>query len=233
MSLESIKYPGGDEFVNRLISSCPILEDLVVKRCENDNVTIFNIVVPSLKSLVLHESWDKFVAEAHGFLLDAPSLELLEVFDNTCRILVVTSNMPKIVEAKDVGGIFCCLVHLKMCTCEPEWLELLMHVLKKSPKLRALKFEKCPGQGVVPCSPWMEPSSVPDCLLSSLETVEWVMYKGTEEENEVVALILRSGSCLRKVTIHPISTSNSKKLRMIKELSLSPRRSPTCQLAFD
>lgn len=75
----------------------------------------------------------------------------------------------------------------------------------------------------------MEPSSVPDCLLSILETVEWVMYKGTEEENEVVAFILRSGSCLRKVTIHPISTSNSKKLRMIKELSLSP----TCQLAFD
>ncbi|CAL9243780.1 unnamed protein product [Arabidopsis halleri] len=109
-----------------------------------------------------------------------------------------------------------------------------MCVLKNSPKLRALKFIKCPGEDAVPCSPpWIEPSSVPDCLLSSLETVEWVKYKGTEEEKEVVAFILRSGSFLKKVTIQPRSTSNSKKLRMIKELSLTPRRSPTCQLAFD
>lgn len=52
LSLKCVKYPG-DEFVERLLSSCPVLESLVVKQCLDDNVNIFTIKVPSLKTLVL------------------------------------------------------------------------------------------------------------------------------------------------------------------------------------
>ncbi|XP_006401348.2 probable FBD-associated F-box protein At1g32375 isoform X2 [Eutrema salsugineum] len=247
----SVSFPSfpGDEFVNRLLSSCPVLEDLVVNRSTGDNVAVFNIIVPSLKSLVLHGPWI-FEAEAHGFVIDAPSLELLDVLDTTNAFFVIRSNMPKIVEANVViscdhpeqimgsitsvkrlclcvkdaypaGSIFCCLLSLKICTCETEWLNLLMHVLRDSPKLRTLKFEKCRGpENVEPRQSWIEPSAVPECLSSSLETVEWVKYKGTEEEKEVVAFILRNGSCLKTGTINPLqSTSHREKFEMIKELA--------------
>lgn len=39
-----------------------------------------------------------------------------------------------------VGSILCSLVHLTLCTCETEWLNLLIRVLKYSPNLRALKL---------------------------------------------------------------------------------------------
>ena len=87
-------------------------------------------------------------------------------------------------------------------------------------------------EGTRPC--WNDPSSVPECLSSSLETLEWVGYQGSKEEKEVATFILRTGSCLKEVTIiTPKSSDSDKKLEMLRELSLSARRSPTCQLVFD
>ncbi|CAN7058808.1 unnamed protein product [Brassica rapa subsp. trilocularis] len=126
------------------------------------------------------------------------------------------------------------LVHLTLCTCDTEWLNLLVSMLRDSPSLRALKLEQYHG---LPAhhlrAYWNEPSSVPVCLLSSLETLEWVNYEGTEEEKEVVGFMFRNGSCLKKVTISSKSNDCNKKLEMIKELTWSIRCSPTCQLAFD
>ncbi|CAA7062593.1 unnamed protein product [Microthlaspi erraticum] len=256
LSLVNMKYPG-DEFVNRLLSSCPVLEDLVVRRNLRDNVATFNIIVPSLKSLVLRKS--SFVDKAHGYVIDAPSLELLEVFDSTSGFFIAKSNMPNIVEAtvvlscdhpeqilcsitsvkrlylctKDAhlaGTIFCSLLSLKIFIVEKQWSSLLMDALRNSPKLQNLIFGKW---AVEPRQCWSEPKSVPECVLSSLETVEWVKYKGAEDEKQVVEFILRNGSCLKKVTIKTESTSDREKLEMIRELSYSPRGSPTCRLAFD
>lgn len=41
-----------------------------------------------------------------------------------------------------VGNVFHRLVHLKICTCATEWLNLLVSVLSESPKLRALKLDQ-------------------------------------------------------------------------------------------
>ncbi|CAF1698794.1 unnamed protein product, partial [Brassica napus] len=52
-----------------------------------------------------------------------------------------------------------------------------MRLLNDSPNLRHLKFQKCHEiEGTRPC--WNDPSSVPECLSSSLETLEWVGYQG-------------------------------------------------------
>ncbi|KAF3549022.1 hypothetical protein DY000_02001753 [Brassica cretica] len=107
-----------------------------------------------------------------------------------------------------------------------------MRLLNDSPNLRFLKLQQCHNsEHMRPC--WNDSSSVPECLSSSLETLEWVGYEGRKEEKEVAAFILRSGRCLKKVTISSKSTDSDKKLEMLKDLSLSFRRSPTCQLAFD
>ncbi|KAL1188912.1 putative FBD-associated F-box protein [Cardamine amara subsp. amara] len=265
LGLLSVKYPSGD-FVQRLLSNCPVLKDLRVEQCPGDNVNIFTVKVASLKSLCLHTSNDRVVEDAHGLVIDAPCLEWLDLLDNTGGFCIIENNMPNIVNAhidvtyslpgkimtsitsverldlclltsKDaypVGSIFCRLVYLKICTCETEWLNLLMRVLGDSPKLRALRLERYHACRASQSRPyWSEPSSVPECVLSNLETLEWEDYEGTEEEKEMAAFILRNGSCLKKVTINPISTSLLKKLEMIKDLSFSPRSSPTCRLSFD
>ncbi|CAN7009126.1 unnamed protein product [Brassica rapa subsp. trilocularis] len=58
-------------------------------------------------------------------------------------------------------------------------------------------------------------------------------FEGTKEEKEVVDFILRNGRCLTKVTISSKPTDPEDKLEMIKELALSFRRSPICQLVFN
>ncbi|WZY75723.1 hypothetical protein YC2023_022107 [Brassica napus] len=264
LRLLSVKYPG-DEFVRRLLSSCHVLEDLEVEQCNDDNVTIFTVKVPSLRTASLYKASDRCTEDEDGFVIDAPSLGLLNLYDYSGSFCIVEKDMPNIIDAdvfvnhypsteilssitsvkrldlclsysKDAysdGSVFHRLVHLKICTCATEWLNLLMCVLRDSPKLRAIKLRQCHDirdDQPRPC--WNEPKSVPECLISSLETLKWVNYQGTEEEKEVAAFILRNGRCLKKVAISSEATDSDKKLEMLKELSLFSRRSPNCHLAF-
>ncbi|KAG7537359.1 F-box-like domain superfamily [Arabidopsis suecica] len=265
LSLVSVKYPG-DEFVKSFLSNCHVLENLVVEQCLDDNVSIFSVKVPSLKRLVLHTSEKRAIDYANGFVVEAPSLEYLDILDQTGGFCVIENGMPNIAEAyvnvyhnhaveflssitsvkrlylclitsKDMYPVKCVfhrLVHITLCTCEIEWLNLLMSLLRGSPKLISLKLEQFHRHRAfsAPLPLWDEQSSVPECVLSSLETVEWVNYEGTEAEKELVEFFLRNGSCLKKFVISPKSVNPHEKYEMIKELTLSCRRSPTCQLAF-
>ncbi|KAF3536832.1 hypothetical protein F2Q69_00019496 [Brassica cretica] len=252
LRLLSVKYPG-DEFVRRLLSSCHVLEDLEVEQCNDDNVTIFTVKVLSLRTASLYKSSDRCTEDEDGFVIYAPSLELLELYDYSGSFCIVEKDMPNIVDAdvfvnhypsteilssitsvkrldlclsysKDAysdGSVFHRLVHLKICTCATEWLNLLMCVLRDSPKLRAIKLRQCHDirdEQPRPC--WNEPKSVPECLISSLETLKWVKYEGTEEQKEVAAFIIRNGRCLKKVAISSETTDSDKKLEMLKETAV-------------
>ncbi|XP_019094485.1 PREDICTED: probable FBD-associated F-box protein At1g32375 [Camelina sativa] len=274
LHLVYLTYPGGDEFVNKLLSSCPVLEKLVVMQFPGDNVTIFTIRVPSLKHLRMLKPLQHYSDNAHGFVIDVPSLETLEIVDYTDGFCVIENEMPNIVRASidcnqthrgriilssiimsvkclflclptsevfscmqdayHVGSIFHHLVELTLCTCDEQWLNLLLRLLGDSPKLRSLRLIQVHNPCWIKPSPcWIKPSSVPKCLLSSFETLECRDYEGKEEEKELLGYILRNGSCLKKVTVSSTSTDSEKKLEMIKEELLSIRRSPTCQLVFN
>ncbi|KAJ4905709.1 putative FBD-associated F-box protein [Raphanus sativus] len=268
LSLVFIEYAGGDEYVNRLLTNCPVLEEFYVDRCLDDNVTIFCVRVPTLKILGMSNLTDddEHSDEPNGVVIDASSLETFTILDRTDGFCVLEKEMHNIVKAdidimynhsekilcsitpvKDLllclssskdaypsGCVFHCLVKFTLCRCERQWLNLLMCVLRDSPKLRVLKLVQKEGsQADQPNPSWSEPSSVPECLLSSLETLEWEDYEGTKEEKKVVEYILRKGRCLKKVTISSKPTDSDKKLEMIKELALSFRRSPICQLVFN
>ncbi|CAA7062556.1 unnamed protein product [Microthlaspi erraticum] len=71
LSLLSMKYPS-EEFVNKVLSSCPVLEELDVEQCPDDNVTALVVKIPSLKTLSLRKSndTDEDEEEASGFLID-------------------------------------------------------------------------------------------------------------------------------------------------------------------
>ncbi|CAA7032725.1 unnamed protein product [Microthlaspi erraticum] len=260
-----VKYPG-DEFVKRLLSNCHVLQDMIVVRVHNDNVTVFTVVVSSLKTLRLGRM-SRNVKE--GVVIDAPLLEILDIYDDMGGFCVIENDMPKIVKAGfyvtysqpgkmmscitsvkcltlclstskevyPVGAVFHNLLNLNLCTCQTEWLSLLLCMLRGCPNLQSLRLfkiqsHKLPAAKPRPCL--KGPTSVPGCLSSSLKTLIWVAYEGREEEKQVAALILRSGSCLKKVTIFSKATNPNRKLEMLKELSSIPMRSPTatCSLIF-
>ncbi|CAA7062574.1 unnamed protein product [Microthlaspi erraticum] len=133
-----------------------------------------------------------------------------------------------------VGSVFHRLVHLKICTCEPEWLNVFIPLLRNSPKLKYLKLKQSHTAPDRPHPCWIEPNSIPECLLTSLETLEWDNYEGAEEDKEVATFILRNGNCLKNVAVFSSTSIDSdEKLEMIKDLSYWPRRSPACYLTFD
>ncbi|CDY71333.1 BnaCnng72450D, partial [Brassica napus] len=45
---------------------------------------------------------------------------------------------------------------------------------------------------------WEQSSSVPQCLISSLETVEWIDYQGRESEKKVVMYLLENSGQLKE-----------------------------------
>ncbi|CAN6914589.1 unnamed protein product, partial [Brassica oleracea] len=66
---------------------------------------------------------------------------------------------------------------------------------------------------------WKPPSSVPECLLHSLEAFEWLRYRGRHGDKEMAAYVLKNATCLKTATFYPKSTHLGKKNRMIKELA--------------
>ena len=79
---------------------------------------------------------------------------------------------------------------------------------------------------------WNQPTTVPECVLSSLESFSWSKYTGEPEERDIVVYILKHALHLKTATIKSYG-SDVWKLEMLKELELSPRASATCQLLFD
>lgn len=75
---------------------------------------------------------------------------------------------------------------------------------------------------------WNQPSSVPECLSSHLEILEWRQYKGTETEIEAAKYILANGSRLKKATFY---SESAEKRGMLKELECVARDS--CTFVFE
>ncbi|CAH2079745.1 unnamed protein product, partial [Thlaspi arvense] len=79
---------------------------------------------------------------------------------------------------------------------------------------------------------WNPPSSVPQCMLSSLQTFEFSGYLGIPKERDVAVYILQNAHCLKTATIlskdYLVET-----LDMIQELARSPRASTACRLVFN
>lgn len=134
LSLVDMKYPS-EEFVNEFLSSCPVLEDLVVEQCRDDNVTVLAVKIPSLKKLSLCKSTDVDEDKGSGFVIEAPLLESFDILDHSyCGgFCYMMENMPEIVYANvdinywilwkilgfitSVKRLYLCLSTLKVISC--------------------------------------------------------------------------------------------------------------------
>ncbi|KAL0885271.1 hypothetical protein Bca101_009253 [Brassica carinata] len=132
-----------------------------------------------------------------------------------------------------IGPYFKKLDHFCMCTCSPLWWDLLIAFLHYSPKLRYLQLTK--SCNLRRCFLWAEPitNSVPECLSSTLQTLEWRGYTDTQFDKDVISFLLKNATCLTKVKIVPVSTAGHiEKLRIRTYLTNLSRGSTACQLIF-
>ncbi|KAL0743090.1 hypothetical protein Bca4012_084603 [Brassica carinata] len=242
LHLLSVRF-SSDESVTKLLSICPLLEDLAVRRSLYTNVMIFNIDVPTLKSLSIDNSFGKSRLEGvHGFVINAPSLTCFNIKDTFSNYLRF-GNMPELVKAsvnivcdqpEDILGSlattrylslrfqslyfplatsFLFLDHLELYSFPSK----LCYLLKDTPILRVLKLYQKHSQYNDVADSWNQPSYVPECLLSHLEVFEWRQYNGTDQEREAAKYILANASCLKKASFY---SKSAKKHDMLKELDL-------------
>ncbi|KAF8092739.1 hypothetical protein N665_0402s0027 [Sinapis alba] len=88
-----------DESVKTLLSICPSLEELIVRRSSYTNVKIFAINVPTLTSLSIDNSSGKSRPKGvHGFVINAPSLRSFSIRDSFSNYLRF-GNMPELVKS--------------------------------------------------------------------------------------------------------------------------------------
>ncbi|CAH8332648.1 unnamed protein product [Eruca vesicaria subsp. sativa] len=95
-----VKYPDEESFV-RLISDCPVLEDLVVETCHDDNVVTFTINVPSLEKFSVRHTLQDLETDNDVFVVHYHSLKQLTIVDyfSELKLLGHNNKMPQLIEA--------------------------------------------------------------------------------------------------------------------------------------
>ncbi|CAH8377156.1 unnamed protein product [Eruca vesicaria subsp. sativa] len=127
-------------------------------------------------------------------------------------------------------GAFSHLLSLKLCTCCSVWCSL---ILRQTPKLTVLRFQPSHKCSHYIQTQWEKPSSVPQCLNSSLETVEWIDYQGRESEKKLVMYLLENSGQLKKMAIRALQSTNlGERYKMLQELSSTQRSSKHCRFSF-
>ncbi|XP_010476677.1 PREDICTED: putative FBD-associated F-box protein At5g56440 [Camelina sativa] len=258
LSLSLANFSSGEVF-SIMLSSCPVLEELFMDGpWDHGGVKTITIAVPWLQRLDISETSD---CDRNWFMVNTPSLKSLKTYMRNSQFFSLV-KMPELVKAEidvkhgDPERLLSCLTsakHLTLCLnprmdynppydfnqlvslelstrCTSYWL---IHILRHCPNLRTLRFRQfyCRNTRYIQIK-WEQPSFVPKCLISSLETVEWIVYGGTEAEKEVAIYLLGNASYLNKMTIKTNSTLKEKnRLRM--EFESKPRSSSKCLISIN
>ncbi|MED6216112.1 hypothetical protein PIB30_004598 [Stylosanthes scabra] len=77
------------------------------------------------------------------------------------------------------------------------------------------------GWGTEPVHAWTKPTNVPYCLASQLSIVNFKVYHGTKDDQELIAYILQEGLALKSISIGfgYVRVNSKKGQRMINFIS--------------
>ncbi|CAF2047736.1 unnamed protein product [Brassica rapa] len=258
LKLQRVKYFKG-KTLQRLLSNCPVLEDLVLDLPKGESTGKLTVVVPSLQRLSLD------IPSAHdivGYVIKTPDLKYFKlVDDNDKSHYCLIEHMPNLSEAHldvalpdiksiigsitsvrrlaicsaamfDEGFVLNQLEHLKVCVCRDHSSNQIFRLLKSSTILQELNLFSMEDHFPQFMDNWNEPSTVPECLLSSLQSLNWSLYGGEPQERDIVIYILEHAVHLKTATIES-SEGQFSKFEMLQELALSSRASTTCKLMFE
>ncbi|CAA7062576.1 unnamed protein product [Microthlaspi erraticum] len=127
-----------------------------------DDAEGFVIDAPSLKYLGITDTTGGFCVIEN----EMPNIVKADVdvgYESFSKMLGSITSVKRLdlclLSSKDlypVGSVFHRLIHLKICTCEPEWLNLCMCLLRDSPKLQSLELEQCHDLPARPRPCWID-----------------------------------------------------------------------------
>ena len=128
--LNSVIY-GDDASMQKLFSSCPVLEDLVIKRHDWDGVGIMNISVPSLKRLSIFSLSLRSIGNyEYKVVINTPNLEYLETDDYMYEEYSVNFS-PSLVEACIQGtcvfGLLDGISQVKLLALSGDAMQVCLH----------------------------------------------------------------------------------------------------------
>ncbi|KAL0730067.1 hypothetical protein Bca4012_026160 [Brassica carinata] len=223
-----------------LLSSCPVLELLYVKRNEDDNVAKFSVKVPSLRVFVYFNAMspdeNDVVDDGRSLVMDTPALTRFVIGDDSgdswsiksmpCLQYVFISGQSfhdtsKLLRsASAVSSLGLDLTDELAVYCSTIEFSQLIHSFVASQRLT---YEPPAAS-----ASWMLQFPDPECLSSSLEKFELIDYGGREEEKELVEYILGTSKCLKTVTISLRSNLKDKETIMetLKAISVGMRVNP-------
>ncbi|CAA7061855.1 unnamed protein product [Microthlaspi erraticum] len=210
-SLKDLQLGLDGESLGRLLSVCPLLENLLVDFCSRyaRPYTVGKIIVrfPSLQSLALSMA-NEF--EVDRLEIDAPALKVLSDQSNLSSVSQYVQRLRNCLERSST---------------------LLSRLLTDSPNLRVLNIFQMTGHYDNDMVLWDRPSHVPACFESSLKTFIWSEYLGRQQDRKIAVYILRRASLLKTARFSS-DDNRIPKLKMLKDLSESRRASRKCKLFF-
>ncbi|XP_010496374.1 PREDICTED: putative FBD-associated F-box protein At5g53635 isoform X1 [Camelina sativa] len=281
LHLNTVCYPDETTF-ERLVSSCPVLEELEVKGSVSCKAKVFRVLSKSLKRVVISLRFSLFHLGSE-VEVDTPRLRFLRIDENLSERFVITdmdSNvkldlrlrsgmvfdkaylskkkrlrnfLPQISKVRDMFihldtfkllyeyskleslPQFGCMSRLQVALYynHSKWLPTF---LESFPNLKFLILVCYDDDSEETCSEEMNHfsfSHVPQCLLSSLESVDFkVPIRGLGVQMELVRYFLKNSAVLKKLTLPLPYDAIQIQDDFVKKLLKIKRRSTECEVVF-
>ncbi|KAL6578873.1 hypothetical protein OROMI_009089 [Orobanche minor] len=224
LRLESVTFTHYNYLTN-ILSACPILEELETKDLNVE--TNYRVAHPTPQfPYILQGGLSKLVRAnisgwhiMYSFLNNAKHLQLHVVFPYEPYNMF--HNLTHLEITFDVAPNISML----------KW-DWLIFVLAKFPKLQTLIIDEVDTvTNSSKAEDWYDPKIVPECLLTHLTTCSLRNYSSINWELPFAKYIMQNSRVLSTMTIQVAKSIDSDaKLQIVKELSLCPKNSATCEL---
>ncbi|XP_045798113.1 FBD-associated F-box protein At4g10400-like [Trifolium pratense] len=216
------------EYLPKLLSRCPILEELHIKY----------FYLHHRQEIALKENFqclpNLIRANFSNFTV---SVDVLFTLCCRAQVLHVELNMKRLNTSYRQFPMCHNLTYMELIlkNNHSEKWNWLLEVLNHCPKLRNLTIltDEDPRHGYGVLDNWMDPAIVPECLSTRLKTCLLKGYKNTECEIQFAKYILQNSKVLNTMSIKSASSLDLNiKHQMITKLTSSRRASTTCELFF-
>ncbi|KAL0875802.1 hypothetical protein Bca101_025507 [Brassica carinata] len=253
MRLEHNVY-ADDASLESFISSSPVLEDLSIVRMVHDNVKVLRVISrDGFVDLFLREGSGVLIdAPRLKYLKFEDDLSESKIITNAVSLEKV--NVAFVFGDTDFGGVvdlpkrnmqfldynrqhesydplpqFCNVSTLKV-TFSVSNLDMMMPTLLESfPNLKSLVL-KLDYDSLRKRAADVRLSSVPPCLLSSLDFVKIKCFNGGPVNMEVARYFLENSQVLKKLVLDFKCSAFEQGFYMLRDLLALPRRSSSCQI---
>ncbi|TYH87022.1 hypothetical protein ES332_D01G086000v1 [Gossypium tomentosum] len=198
-----------DDSVKNLFTSCTNLEDVIIEKCNMENINNFNISHHLLQSLTILHSSD---SSNCWLIIDSPNLAYFKYIDHVVGRYSL-ENLQSIVSV-DIHFII-----------EDDLQADATALFTEISNVRSLLLSSTSLKKVLISLP----EKVPSCLSFKLKVTEFSNFRDDKDCIEEVKYILKHGGALQKLTIRTASYyHDEEKMKIADELFASPRESKQC-----